>query len=65
MNIPIPLIPVDVNISWRPEKKEESKTPPALLVIDRDFLLTVALFIVLYGALITITGMTLAHAAKS
>jgi hypothetical protein len=66
---------IGLDLNYTPKEKEKDKeqqatpdvappAPQAVLVIDRDFLLTVALFIVLYGAVITISGMALARVAR-
>lgn len=66
MNFPI--IPLSVTFGWR--SKDEPKAALAsaaaqpLVAIDRDFLLTLAIFIMLYGVVVTLSGMALASAAR-
>ncbi|MGB8060507.1 MAG: hypothetical protein WCF26_01255 [Candidatus Sulfotelmatobacter sp.] len=66
----IPLVPLSVSLSWRSEDKDEPKAaiappmPQTLLGIDREFLLMLAIVIVLSGAFVMVSGMALAHAAR-
>lgn len=65
----IPLVPLSVSLSWQSKDKGEPKAiaPPmsqTLLGIDREFLLMLAIVIVLSGAFVMVSGMALAHAAR-
>jgi hypothetical protein len=66
MNIPIPLIPVSVSLTWRSKDKGEPKaaTAPQAAITDPEFLFMLAIVIVMSGALVMVTGMALAHAAR-
>lgn len=65
----IPLIPLSVSLNWRSKDKDEPKAPlapsvPQAAITDREFLFMLAIVIVLSGALVIVTGMALAHAAR-
>lgn len=63
MTIPIPLIPLSLSLNWR--SKDKAIAPSASQpLIDRDFLFTLAIIIVLYGTFVTLSGMVLASAAR-
>jgi hypothetical protein len=65
----IPLVPLSVSLNWRSKDKDERKAqlaPPVsqTAITDREFLFMLAIIIVLSGALVMVTGMALAHAAR-
>jgi hypothetical protein len=63
---------IGLDLNYAPKDKEQKTTPEvtepsapqALLIIDRDFLLTLAIIVVLAGAFVTLSGMALASVAR-
>jgi|HubBroStandDraft_4_1064222.scaffolds.fasta_scaffold238848_2 hypothetical protein len=63
---------IGLDLNYAPKDKEqktkpevaESSAPQALLIIDRDFLLTLAIIVVLAGTFVTLSGMALASVAR-